>query len=347
MTEPIDVELDRVGRWLRQAGLGAGPIESATVLGGGTQNLLLVLCWGGRDLVLRCPPRHSGQRGDETMRREARVLTALGRTDVPHARLVAHCGDPAVIGAAFTLTERVAGFNAGVEIPETVLADETAQHRLGLTVVDALLALGRVTPRRVGLADLGRPDGWLERQPDRWRRQLAGYHGTGGYRDGSLPGAEEIARWLAEHRPPTWRPGLVHGDFHLANVLADPSSGAVRAVIDWELCTQGDPLLDLGHLLATWPQDNDPRVRAPLAAALPGLPSRRQLLDHYARHSDRDLDDLRWFEVLARYRLAVIVEGTHVRALVGQVLPAIGREAHARAVGLLERAMTDIETNGW
>ncbi|OQO92620.1 hypothetical protein B1813_10660 [Saccharomonospora piscinae] len=331
---------------MRRSGLDGDPLEAVTVLEGGTQNLLLLLHQGDRKLVLRRPhPQGGAPRGNETIRREARVLAALDRTDVPHPRLVAHCDDPEVIGAAFTLTEWVDGFNPGLDLPRALRHDAASQHRLGTSVVDALLTLGRVDPGQVGLAGLGRPDGWIERQPGRWSRQLAGYAGTAGYREDTLPGVRQIVGWLEQHRPPDHRPGLVHGDFHLLNMLACADSGDVTAVVDWELCTQGDPMLDLGHLLSTWPSGDD-RVSVPLAAPLPGLPSRGEVVQRYLDGSGRELRELRWFETLARFRLAVIIEGTYVRSLAGRAAPDTGRAAHQRAVGLMEHALDDLPTNG-
>ena len=330
------VDLERLAEWMDGQGLGHGPLEDVTSLGGGTQNILLRFTRDGHDYVLRRPPEHKRRNSDETMRREARVLEALRDTEVPHPGFVAGCPHTDVIGAAFTLMRHVEGFNPTVEVPEPYRRDPALHRDLGLAMVDGLLALARVEPTAVGIGDLGRPDGWLERQVSRWRRQLDGYRDLDVRAGTRLPHVEETGRWLQEHRPATSRTGLIHGDYHLANVLARRDVGALAAVVDWELATQGDPLLDLGHLLATWPSPGDPAQVTPVD--LPGLPRGEELVEHYAARSDRDLGDIAWFRVLACYRLGILLEGTHARALAGLAPPETGRRLHVQAVSLLEQA---------
>src|SRR5688500_9617534 len=155
-----------------ESGLGAGPLTDLELIGGGTQNVLLRFRRDGREYVLRRPPEHKRANSDETMRREARVLGALAGTDVPHPDLIAACGDEDVIGAAFYLMEPIAGFNPTVGVPEPHASNPAMQHALGLSMTDAIAALGRVDHVAVGLGDLGKAEGWLERQVERWRSQL-------------------------------------------------------------------------------------------------------------------------------------------------------------------------------
>jgi aminoglycoside phosphotransferase (APT) family kinase protein len=209
-------------------------------------------------------------------------------------------------------------------------------------MIDALVTLGRVDVGAVGLQDFGRREGWLERQVRRWRDQLRSYGSVDGYVATGLPGHDEAASWLDEHCPEAWRPGIIHGDFSLANVLIDPVRDTVAAIVDWELCTIGDPLLDLGHLLATWPQ---PPGSEPFPwLDLPGLPDRAALLARYAERSDRSLDHIRWYRVLACYRLASILEGTYARSCAGLASPEVGERLHRIAVAMLDQAMTVIAT---
>jgi aminoglycoside phosphotransferase (APT) family kinase protein len=331
------VDLDALEAWMEDRGIGHGPVEGVTRLGGGTQNILLRFTRGDRDLVLRRPPLHKRRNSDETMVREAHVLEALAGSDVPHPRFVA--GEPSidVLGAAFYLMEPVDGRNLTEEVDEPHRSDRDVQHRIGLSMVDAIAALGELDVGKVGLGDLGRPDGWLERQPERWARQHRGYLDTDGYDADALPLVPELAAWLDEHRPTSWRPGLMHGDFHLANVLVHPTSGALAAVVDWELTTIGDPLVDLGHLLVTWPTNDLEGAVAP-AAPLPGLPTPEQLVDRYAERSGRDLSTLTWYRIFAAFRLAILVEGTYVRALRGAADRAVGDDLHRLAVRLLDDA---------
>jgi aminoglycoside phosphotransferase (APT) family kinase protein len=330
------VDLDRLVAWMDAQGLGSGPIEDAHLLGGGTQNILLRFRRGERGYVLRRGPVHKRANSDETLRREARVLRALAGSDVPHPGLIGAHGDLDVIGAAFTLMEPIDGFNATVELPEPHASDLGIQRDMGLSMADAISALGRVDIHAARIADLGKADGWLERQVERWRSHLATYAGIPGYPGPEIPGVDEVAAWLDAHRPMTWTPGLIHGDFHFANVLISRTEGRVAAIVDWELSTIGDPLLDLGHLLATWP---DPASGTTTMLNLPGLPTRDAIVARYADGSTRDVGAVGWYQVLACYRLGIILEGTHARACAGQAPRETGDRLHAMTVGLFEQAL--------
>lgn len=332
----LPVDLDALARWMDAQGLGSGPVEGAGLLGGGTQNILLRFERAGRSYVLRRPPRHKRANSDETMRREARVLAALPGTGVPHPRLVAACPDVDVLGAAFYLTDLVDGCNPTTGLPPLHAGNPSVQHGMGLAMVEAIATLGGLDHEHLGLADLGRPQGYLERQVARWRRQLESYSELDGYPGPEIPGLDDVARWLDEHRPAPAPPGIIHGDFHLANVLVRPDGPELAAVVDWELTTIGDPLIDLGWLLATWPDQDRPGPPSMLDA--PGLPTPDELVAHYGRHSDRDLDAVAWYAVLACYKLGIILEGTHARACAGLAPTATGDLLHAMTVGLFERA---------
>ncbi len=333
------VDLDVLARWMDGRALGAGDIQSPALIAGGTQNVLLRFNRAGREYVLRRPPVHKRANSDETMRREARVLGALADTDVPHPGLIAAEGDPDVLGACFYLMEPVDGFNATLGLPEPHASDLAWQHEMGLSMADAIAALSRVDHVAVGLGDFGKFDGWAERQVGRWRRQLDGYAELPGYAGPDLPGVDRIGEWLEAHRPPTVRAGIMHGDFHFANVVMARDRPALAAMVDWELVTIGDPLLDLGHLLATWPHQDAPAV----TVAAPGLPSTDEVIARYADRSGADLAHLQWFRVLACYRLGLILEGTHARACAGLAPKEIGDQLHATTVSLLEQALTLID----
>ena len=324
------LDLEALATWMQAQGLGGDAITNVRQLGGGTQNIVLRFTHADRDYVLRRPPAHKRDGNDETMRREARILAALAASDVPHPRLIAACADTEPLGAAFYLMEPVDGCNP-IERPP----DAAARRDFGLGMVDALVALSAVDVDATGLGDLGRRDGWLERQVARWTRRLERYAQAPGYVPPGGPLTWEIAGWLERHRPLTWRPGLVHGDFHMANVMVEPSSGSVAAIVDWELASVGDPLLDLGQLLVTWPALAG---GAGLFEHLEGLPSPSELIEHYATRSDRDLEDLEWFYVLAGLRLGVILEETYVRALTGKVPLDLGERFRKYALNLFTAA---------
>jgi len=318
--------------WMDRLGIGEGPLGPLSVLSGGTQNILVRFRRGDSELVLRRPPLRAGPDGDVTMLREARALRALAGSDVPHPELVAVCSDPAVLGRSFYLMCAVDGFNPTVEPPYP--GDVSAQSELGLAMADTLAALSRVDTADVG--DLGRPDGWIERQVGRWQRQLESYAALPGYPGADLEGVREVGSWLEERRPTRCQIGLIHGDFHFANVLARRDRPDIAAVIDWELATLGDPLLDLAHLLATWPGTGTGAI-SDLPAA-PGLPAKDEVILRYGRETGRDLTDLGWFRVLACYRLAVLLEGSNARAAAARASAEVGRSCHRMAQALLYQA---------
>jgi aminoglycoside phosphotransferase (APT) family kinase protein len=324
-------------------GLGKGPIEKLSRLAGGTQNILLSFVRDGRNYVLRRPPATTIADGDETMRREARVLAAIADTDVPHARLIAACGDPAVIGAAFYLMEPVDGFNATVALPPLHAGDPAIRRQMGFEIVDAAARLGRVDAHAVGLGDFGRTEGFLTRQPARWKSQLDGYARFAGWEGvGALPGIDAIGQWLESHSPESFSPGIMHGDYHLANVMYRHDGPGVAAIVDWELATLGDPLIDLGWLIATWPAaDLDP-ARLPVTP-WEGFPEADELVEHYRARSSRDMSGMLWYKVLACYKLGILLEGTHARASAGKADPTVGRMLHEQTIFLLRRALRWLE----
>ncbi len=334
------VDLDALARWMDARGLGAGPLGDVERLGGGTQNVLLRFERSGRSYVLRRPPEHKRKNSDETMRREARVLAALAGSDVPHPALIAAEATTDVLGAAFYLMEPIDGFHAPSGLPEPHRSDPALRHRMGLAMVDGIVALGAVDHEAVGLGDFGRPGNYLERQVRRWRSQLESYAALPGYTGAEIPGVERVAHWLDAHRPATFRPGIIHGDYHLANVLFSRTGPELAAIVDWELTTIGDPLLDLGWLLATWPECAGGQIGGAMAVEpWSGFPSAAELVARYRQGSDRDLAAIDWYAVLACYKLGIILEGTHARAAAGQAPRETGDMLHAMTVRLFERAL--------
>jgi aminoglycoside phosphotransferase (APT) family kinase protein len=333
LTTPVDIA--RLTEWMDAHDVGNGALHDVALIGGGTQNILMSFTRGGQRFVLRRPPLHKRANSDETMRREARVLTALASTGVPHPLLVAHCPDVEPLGAAFYLMEEVVGFSPWDGLPETYRNDRSMQLGLGFAMVDALIALAQVDVESAGLADLGRGESWLERQVPRWSAQLRSYAEIDGQRGPRLPHVDVVTRWLSEHVPAEGRVGLVHGDFHFGNVLVDPDQPRVVALVDWELATVGDPLLDLGQLLATWPVPGTV-YRARLDA--PGLPTVDDVVARYVAATGRGSRDVHWFHTFACFRLGVLLEGTHARAGAGHAPRSVGETLHTRAVGLLQQA---------
>jgi aminoglycoside phosphotransferase (APT) family kinase protein len=329
-------DMQRLARWMATSGLGDDAIAQVRTLSGGTQNELIRFVYDGRPLVLRRAAAGAGEDVGRTIVREARILGSLGATRVPHAPLVATCEDPAVLGRPFFLMEAVEGFCPAEGLPERVASDTAAQRAMGLAMFDGLSALATVEAESVFPDARARGERWLARQPEQWEQQLAGY-GLADDADGlGAHGAREAAAWLRERRPNTVTHGLVHGDYHFGNVLFASDGAALAAIVDWELATVADPLLDLGHLLATWPGvDANAITDRPSA---PGLPSTDELIGFYVQRHDPDPERLRWFRVLAAYRLAVLLEGTRARAARGQAAEETGAALHAMALKLLAQA---------
>lgn len=336
--EGIDFEI--LGSWMDEQGLASGELVGIHALTGGTQNILVQFERGGCAYVLRRPPIHKRANSDETMRREARVLGALAGSDVPHPRLIAACADESLLGAAFYLMEPIIGFNASQGLPELHAGSEEIRRGMGFAMAEGIASLGAVDYRDVGLEGFGRPEGYLERQVSRWRHQLETYGEMEGYPGPEIPGVERVADWLDANRPAEFSPGILHGDYHIANVMFSLEGPELAAIVDWELATVGDPLLDLGALMASWPNADG---HSPLGVGrghFTGLPSAAEMRAHYAERTTRNLDAMDWYTVLACYRLGIILEGTHARACAGRANRDVGDLLHATTVGLFERALT-------
>ena len=335
-----EVDLSALEAWMDERNLEDGPVSGAHPLVGGTQNRLLRFRRGGREFVLRGPPPHPRPKSNETMRREMRLLAALARTDVPHARLIAACPRTEVLGAAFYLMEPVNGFNPANGLPSPHTDHPAWRGRMGFAIVEGLAALGALEPSALGLDGFGRPEGFLERQAPRWRAQYAAYGSAPGWSASrALPGLDRVADWLETCRPHRFTPGLMHGDYHLANVMFRFDAPELAAIVDWELATVGDPLIDLGWLLATWPEGEEAPSGPVVVSPWGGFPTARDMIDRYRQQSVRDLSALAWYEVMGCFKLAIILEGTRARALAGEAPMAIGEVLHNHAVGLMERAL--------
>ena len=350
MEAGIDAELVDfavLDSWMDSEGLAEGPIRDIRLLAGGTQNVLVHFSRGGREYVLRRPPRHLRPKSNDSLRREGRVLAALAGSDVPHPGFIAGCFDETVMnGAVFYLMEPIDGFNATTELPALHAGDEGVRHEMGLESARALSRLSRIDPARVGLSDFGKPEGFLQRQVARWLSELKSYSKHEGYPGPDIPGVERVAAWLERHCPAQGPAGILHGDYHLANVMYARTSARLVAIVDWEMSTIGDPLLDLGWLLATWPDAEDVSVgAASLYVQAGGLPSRDELVRAFAEGCARPLDALDWYVAMACFKLGIVLEGTHARAFAGKAPVAIGDMLHAITLGLFRRAQRIVGGN--
>ena len=350
MTSPSiqGIDLDALCAWMDREELGSGAISNAGLLTGGTQNILLRFTRSGRDYVLRRPPLHLRANSNETMRREARMLAAIADTGVPHPRLIAACGDEAVLGAAFYLMEPIDGFNAVMGLPPLHAGSPAIRHRMGLALVEGIAGLAALDYRTLRLEGFGKPDNYLARQVARWQAQLTSYQEFAGWTGpDAIPGVAKIAAWLERHRPADAEPGIIHGDYHLSNVMFRPDGPELAAIIDWELTTIGDPLIDLGWLMATWPEpatgDGVSGDEAVAVEPWDGFPTSAELVEHYRSLTVRNLSAIDWYAVLACYKLGIILEGTHARACAGRAPRPTGDLLHAKTVGLFQRALRLID----
>jgi aminoglycoside phosphotransferase (APT) family kinase protein len=328
-----DADIAALQPWVRAQGLG-DEVTDVVPLTGGTQNIVVRLRVDGRPMVLRRPPTHPRPTSDKTMLREIAVLRTLAGSAVPHPELIAACADPEVLGVVFYLMADVDGFNPGTEMSPVYATDATLRHDVGIAYAASLADLGNVAWEGSDLAALKRPGSFLERQVPQFLRLLDSYRHDS-YDPQSLAGVGELADWLLAHRPPDGRPGIMHGDAHLNNVLLDWRAPRVAAFIDWEMCTVGDPLLDLGWILVCWPSDPNPINAGSALGAVGGLASRRELVEAYLGNGGRETDRLDWYLAMACFKLAIVIEGTWSRYLVGQATREAGERLHTSAVDLI------------
>jgi aminoglycoside phosphotransferase (APT) family kinase protein len=312
-TLAVSIDVVSLARWLDSHGLtGDGETVSCSLLSGGTQNELYLVTRGPTEWVLRMAARPVTSNRTNTMRREFQILQALSRTDVPHARFVGGSLDSADLGAPFYLMEKAEGWSPG-QRPSWPhqFADPSLRSSLGLELVGGAAALARVDWQELGLDGFGRPEGFHERQVPRWLSYLSEFQ----FRE--LPGLDEVASWLSTHIPKQWAPGLMHGDYQFVNVMFDDAFPAqLSAIIDWEMATIGDPLLDLGWAMMNWPgPDGEPVGLNSLD--LHGMPTRRDALDCYEAQARRTTEYFDYYVCLARFKLAIVLEASVARRRAG------------------------------
>ncbi|MBV9439571.1 MAG: phosphotransferase family protein [Candidatus Eremiobacteraeota bacterium] len=336
------LDLARLEPYLRAHLPGAGGALSVRQFGGGHANLTYLLRFGSREFVLRRPPLGPVAPGSHDMRREHRVLSAIANGFPLAPRSLLLCTDPGIIGADFFVMERRHGiaFRRDVASPWRDRTD--VLRRTGDALVDTLAALHAIDPAAVGLADLGRPEGYVQRQFDGWlQRWYAAL-------TPDIAPAEDLTGWLRQRVPPQRRTALVHNDYKLDNLLLDAEDpGRVVAVLDWDMCTRGEPLMDLGYLLALWAQPGE--VREPQESWMPtwrpGFPSRREAAQRYAGRTGADLSQLHWYVVFSAFRFAVILQQIYVRYVRGQTHDERFRTMNRAVEAMIDRGTSLIGTD--
>ncbi|MGD9979077.1 MAG: phosphotransferase family protein [Hyphomonadaceae bacterium] len=319
--------------------LGGGPVRYK-ILAGGASNIVLQIARDGTPAVLRRPPQTPRPDSAKIIAREAQVLAALKTTDVPHPAFQAYCEDPAIIGAPFYVMAMVDGFLGYPleKLPAPYDKPGEVRRSLAFALVDGIARLANVDYQAVGLDGFGKPEGFLERQASRWMSQLASYSESEGYEQRDIPGLAYVADWLKANTPPMSKPGIIHGDYSLANAIFHYGAPArLAAMIDWELATIGDPLLDLGWVLYAY-RGRDERTPPSGYFDPTDFPYREDLAEYYAERTGRSLEHLTYYMVLAQFKLGVIMERQYARILNGRQSIDVAGDAGEFVVRLIGKA---------
>jgi aminoglycoside phosphotransferase (APT) family kinase protein len=309
-TDDVELDVERLTEWVGDRLPGGGTF-SAERIGQehGIANALFALRRGGHTVVLRRPPAVKNAPSASNTAREWQVLTALEGSPVPHPRPLLYCDDADVIGVPFLVMSYVDGFTPTGTLPAPYDVP-AARRALGFAMVDGIADLAEVDWEGRGLQGFGKPAGFLDRQVGRWLGQL------GSYRTREIPELDDVASWLESNKPAEQKAGLLHGDYSPFNVMASrDSTDRLAAVVDWDSATVGDPVLDLGHLLARWTEPGEEWVLTTKdIVTREGLPTRREMAARYAERTGRDLSGLAYYEALALFKLGLILEGGVARA---------------------------------
>lgn len=332
-TEPT-IDTDALARWMDAQSLpGSGSPLAARYISGGASNEIFELTRGDVRMALRKPPAKVPKGRNEIMLREYRVIHALNGTDVPHPEGIAVCEDTDVLGSCFYIMGHIEGFTPMGELPEPFRSSPELRSDMAYQLVDGIARLGQVDWRAQGLEGFGKPDGFLDRQVDRWLAHLEKIR----FRD--LPGLVEASDWLRTHTPKHFTPGIIHGDYQFANVMFHHGDEArLAAIVDWEMATVGDPLLDLAWILMSWPNPDEDRGDTGYVD-FSGMPSREDLMQYYADKSGLPVDAMDYYIVLARFKMACVLEAGYARfvqggadnpkmAYFGDVVLDMARKAH-------------------
>ncbi|MEU4311248.1 phosphotransferase family protein [Nocardia sp. NPDC024068] len=328
------LDVDRLAAWMDRTGIpGVGAPVEVEKLSGGAQNEIYDIRRGDHRSVLRIPPAAAPAERDKGILREWRITEALDGTDVPHARGVAMCDDPQVLGRNFYPMGFVEGWspmNHQKAWPEPFSGDPKEKAELAYQLAEGVALMSKVDWKGRGLHDLGRPDGFHDRQVQRWTGTFERIKGR------EIDGMNTATQWLRTHRPLDFVPGLMHGDYQWANVMYEDGAPArLAAIVDWEMGTIGDPKLDPAWALKDWSEDTRSEEAAHASYVdLRGMPSRDQVVARFTEVSGRQVDDLDYYLILARWKLAIVLEqgfqraaGNPKRQAFGAIVPRLMRAA--------------------
>jgi aminoglycoside phosphotransferase (APT) family kinase protein len=324
-----------VETWLRERMPGLEGELQVLQFPGGHANLTYLLRFGKRELVLRRPPLGPVAPRSHDMEREYRVLSKLADHYAPAPHAYAFCNDTSLIGAIFVVMERRKGTIIRSSVPPEIDRHPDGRRRASFALIDAMADFHDVDYRAIGLEDLGKPEGFAERQVHGWKGRWDRA------KDVELPLFEEVYAWLVENLPQTSASTLVHNDLKFDNAMIDPANpDRVVAVLDWDMTTLGDPLIDLGTLLGYWAQAGDPPERGATTAvtAQPGFPTRSEISERYAERRRVDLARIPWYEAFAHWKTAVVLQQIYIRYVRGQTQDARFAELGPRVPVLVEIA---------
>jgi aminoglycoside phosphotransferase (APT) family kinase protein len=310
MDEVRGIRVGNVTDWFSQHIAGVEPPLHFELIAGGHSNLTFkVTDRAGHRYVLRRPPLSHVLPSAHDMGREFKIISALGKTSVPVPPALGFCDDPSVNDRPFYVMAFVDGYVLHDEAIARRALTEEARRRAGEHFIDVLADLHAVDPDAVGLGDLGKKENYIERQLKRWYGQWEKS------KTRELPAIDRVHDFLLSRVPPYEKASIVHGDYRLGNCLTTPE-GRIAAVLDWEICTLGDPLADVGYVLVTWSHDPG-AASAGAPARAPGFPSREEILERYARRSGRDVSLIDYYVAFSYWKSACIVEGVYARYLGG------------------------------
>ena len=332
------IDLTRLEPWLREhLPVTEGPLDLRQ-FGGGHANLTYLVAFGRTEYVLRRPPLGPIAPSSHDMSREHRVLSRLGKAFPLAPTSFVLCQDASIIGADFHVLERRRGFVIRTQLPPSLARDIGAVRRLSEMLVDTLAALHQVDTDHVGLAELGRPDGFVQRQLSGWSKRW------NAAKDHDLPDVDQLMSWLHKEIPPSQATTLLHNDYKLDNLLVDTADpAAATAVLDWDMCTRGDPLMDLGYLLNVWIEAGDDpswRESTPMPSYEKGFLTRHEMVDRYARQTGFDIERVRWYYAFGVFKLLVILQQIYIRFLRGQTRDERFRILGRRVEGLARKGVT-------
>jgi aminoglycoside phosphotransferase (APT) family kinase protein len=329
-----ELDADKLGAYLRDALDAPGAELTVEQFPGGHSNLTYMIRLGDRELVLRRPPFGSKVKSAHDMGREYRMLSKLAPVYGRVPRPLAHCEDESVLGCEFYVMERLRGVIIRKQPPPGVTFDEATTRALCASFVDTFAGLHAIDYDAIGLGDFGKPDGYVERQVSGWTKR---YHGS---QTDDVPQVDHVAKWLAEHLPESGPGTIIHNDFKFDNLVMDPDDVTrVIGILDWEMTTIGDPLMDLGTSLSYWVQADDPAPLQGMAfgpTAVPGMLTRRELVEAYGERTGRSMSNAMFYFAYGLFKTAVVVQQIYYRYRQG-----LTKDERFAALGMAMKMLVD------